>query len=62
LETDEPPGATRTQRLVRPFALALDVSYGYWIVCPTPFADLPKISTFREWLVAEAADDARRMR
>jgi len=49
-------------RLVRPFALALDVSYGYWIVCPAPFADLPKISTFRDWLLAEAADDARRMR
>ena len=49
-------------RLVRPFALALDVSYGYWIVCPAPFANLPKISTFRDWLVAEAADDARRMR
>jgi LysR family glycine cleavage system transcriptional activator len=49
-------------RLVRPFPLALDVSYSYWIVCPAPFADLPKISTFRDWLVAEAANDARRMR
>jgi LysR family glycine cleavage system transcriptional activator len=49
-------------RLVRPFALALDVPYSYWIVCPAPFADLPKISTFRDWLVTEAADDTRRMR
>src|SRR5262245_52817203 len=48
-------------RLVRPFALALTVPYAYWIVCPKSTADLPKISIFRQWLAAEAADDAHRM-
>ena len=49
-------------RLVRPFSLALPVSYAYWIVCPKATAKLPKIAIFREWLLAEAAEDARRMR
>jgi len=48
-------------RLVRPFAVSLKVSYSYWIVCPKPTATLPKISTFREWLLAEAAEDRRRI-
>ena len=48
-------------RLVRPFSLALPVSYAYWIVCPKATAQLPKIATFREWLLAEAAEDARRL-
>ena len=47
-------------RLVRPFALSLKVPYSYWIVCPKPTAALPKISTFRDWLLAEAAEDFRR--
>ena len=46
-------------RLVRPFALALPVSYAYWIVCPKATEQLPKIITFRNWLLAEAAKDAR---
>jgi len=49
-------------RLVRPFALVLPVSYAYWIVCPKATAKLPKIVTFREWLLAEAAEDARRLK
>jgi LysR family glycine cleavage system transcriptional activator len=48
-------------RLVRPFSLALPVSYAYWIVCPKATAELPKIVTFRKWLLAEAAEDARRL-
>jgi LysR family transcriptional regulator, glycine cleavage system transcriptional activator len=48
-------------RLVRPFALALPVSYAYWIVCPKATAKLPKIVTFREWLLTEAADDAKQL-
>ena len=48
-------------RLVRPFDLALKVPYAYWIACPKANADLPKIATFRTWLLAEAADDARRL-
>lgn len=49
-------------RLVRPFSLALPVSYAYWIVCPKATAKLPKIVIFRDWLLAEAAEDARRLR
>jgi DNA-binding transcriptional LysR family regulator len=47
-------------RLVRPFDLSLPVSYGYWIVCPKATANLPKIVTFRDWLLSEAAEDVRR--
>lgn len=49
-------------RLVRPFALALKVSYAYWIVCPKTTAGLPKICAFRDWLLAEAAEESRRLR
>ena len=48
-------------RLVRPFALALPVPYAYWIVCPKATAKLPKIATFRDWLLAEAANDQRQL-
>jgi LysR family glycine cleavage system transcriptional activator len=34
----------------------------YWIVCPKVTASVPKISMFRDWLLAEAAEDARRLR
>ena len=46
-------------RLVRPFAEALRLSKTYWIVCPKATAALPKITAFRNWLLAEAARDAR---
>lgn len=49
-------------RLVRPFGLALPVPYAYWIVCPEATAQLPKIVTFREWIIAEAAEDARQIK
>jgi LysR family glycine cleavage system transcriptional activator len=49
-------------RLVRlPFGPAMSVSYAYWIVSPRATADLPKITAFRKWLVAEAEEDARRL-
>jgi len=48
-------------RLVRPFTFALKVPYAYWIVCPKVNADLPKIATFRDWLLREAAEDSRRL-
>jgi LysR family glycine cleavage system transcriptional activator len=48
-------------RLVRPFPQALVAPYALWIVCPTTAADLPKIATFRSWLLKEAADDTRRL-
>ena len=49
-------------RLVRPFATALPLSKTYWIVAPKATWALPKIVSFRDWLVAEAADDARRLK
>ena len=49
-------------RLVRPFAEALRLSKTYWIICPKATSTLPKILTFRNWLLAEAADDTRRLR
>jgi LysR family glycine cleavage system transcriptional activator len=49
-------------RLVRPFSLALQVPYAYWIVCPKPAAQLPKVIAFSEWLLAEAAQDQRQLR
>jgi len=49
-------------RLVRPVDVSLRMSNTYWIVCPKVNANLPKIATFRNWLLAEAADDARRLK
>ena len=46
-------------RLVRPFEISLPVPYAYWIVSPKATANLPKIVTFREWLLAEAAHEVR---
>jgi len=54
---------TRTHgRLVRPFDFGLKLARTYWIVCPKATSAKPKIATFRDWLLAEAADDARRPR
>jgi LysR family transcriptional regulator, glycine cleavage system transcriptional activator len=49
-------------RLVRPFPLSLPLTKTYWIVCPNATASLPKIVAFRDWLLAEAADDAARLK
>jgi LysR family glycine cleavage system transcriptional activator len=49
-------------RLVQPIDVSLRMSKTYWIVCPKATSALPKITMFREWLLAEAADDARRLR
>jgi LysR family transcriptional regulator, glycine cleavage system transcriptional activator len=38
------------------------VSKTYWIVCPKATASLPKIATFREWLLTEAATDLRQLK
>jgi LysR family glycine cleavage system transcriptional activator len=50
-----------TGRLVRPLAGSLQLSKTYWIVCPKITSNVPKIATFRTWLLAEAAEDARRL-
>ena len=49
-------------RLVRPFSDSLPLSKTYWIICPKATANVPKIVTFRNWLQAEAAEDARRLK
>jgi LysR family glycine cleavage system transcriptional activator len=48
-------------RLVRPFDIAMPVSFGYWIVCSKAVAKLPKIVAFNDWLLAEAAEDTRQL-
>jgi LysR family glycine cleavage system transcriptional activator len=48
-------------RLVRPFPDSLRLSRTYWIVCPKATAAQPKIVTFRDWLLAEAAQDVRQL-
>jgi LysR family glycine cleavage system transcriptional activator len=48
-------------RLVKPFDVSLKLAKTYWIVCPKAASTKPKIATFREWLLAEAADDSRRL-
>jgi LysR family glycine cleavage system transcriptional activator len=49
-------------RLLRPFATGLRLANTYWIVCPQATAMLPKIKTARDWMLAEAAADARRLK
>jgi len=49
-------------RLVRPFSEALRLSKTYWIVCPKATSNVPKIVTFRDWLLAEAAQDLRQLK
>jgi LysR family glycine cleavage system transcriptional activator len=49
-------------RLVRPFPDALPLSKTYWILCPKATSNLPKIVTFRNWLLAEAVADTRRLK
>jgi len=49
-------------RLIRPLDISLRMSNTYWIVCPKATSALPKIATFRAWLLAEAADDMRRLK
>jgi LysR family glycine cleavage system transcriptional activator len=49
-------------RLVRPIDVSLRVANPYWIVCPKATSAVPKITLFREWLLAEAADDMRRLK
>jgi LysR family glycine cleavage system transcriptional activator len=49
-------------RLVTPIDVSLKLSNTYWIVCPKATSAVPKIATFRKWLLAEAAEDARRLK
>jgi LysR family transcriptional regulator, glycine cleavage system transcriptional activator len=49
-------------RLVRPIDISLKISNTYWIVCQRATSSVPKIAMFRKWLLAEAAEDARRLK
>jgi LysR family transcriptional regulator, glycine cleavage system transcriptional activator len=49
-------------RLVQPFPESLRISKTYWIICPKAIASLPKIVTFRNWLLAEASQDLRQLK
>jgi LysR family glycine cleavage system transcriptional activator len=49
-------------RLARPLPEALRLGKSYWIVCPKATASQTKITTFREWLAAEVAEDMRKLR
>ena len=49
-------------RLVRPFRESMEAPFAMWIVCPKVTAEVPKIVTFRKWLLSEAAEDARKLR
>jgi LysR family transcriptional regulator, glycine cleavage system transcriptional activator len=49
-------------RLVRPGEVSLEMSNTYWIVCPRVVSRSSKIAAFRGWLLAEAAEDARRLK
>jgi LysR family glycine cleavage system transcriptional activator len=48
-------------RLVKPFPITLPLSKSYWIVCPKTTASLPKLVAFRDWLLAQASEDARQL-
>ena len=48
-------------RLVAPIDVSLRMQKSYWVTCPKAAATVPKVKTFRDWLLAEAADDARRL-
>jgi len=49
-------------RLVRPLDVSLRMANTYWIVCPKAAANVPKIARFRNWVLAEAVEDTRRLK
>lgn len=44
-------------RLVRPFGQVSSRGYAYWLACPDHRRKVPKIKRFREWLLAEVAEE-----
>jgi len=49
-------------RLVIPIDISMRLQMSYWIVCLTLVAREPKVATFRDWMLAEAGVDTRRLR
>lgn len=44
-------------RLVKPFESSMPIDFAYYIVCPKAKAALPKVETFRNWLLEAAKLD-----
>ena len=49
-------------RLIRPIDVSLRMANTYWIVCPKAASSVPKIAKFRDWVLAQATDDKRRLK
>ncbi len=49
-------------RLIRPINVSIKLETAYWIVSPKATANAPKIATFRNWMLNETGDDARRLK
>jgi LysR family transcriptional regulator, glycine cleavage system transcriptional activator len=48
--------------LVRPVDVSLRMANTYWIVCPQAVSNVPKIAKFRNWVLAQATEDSRRLK
>jgi len=48
-------------RLVIPIDISLPLENTYWIVCPKLVSREPMVLTLRDWLLAEAAEEERRL-
>jgi LysR family transcriptional regulator, glycine cleavage system transcriptional activator len=48
-------------RLVAPFDVKLPIDVGFYLVCPEAAADTPKITAFRDWLIATAKRDRHQL-
>ncbi len=46
-------------RLVNPFEVRFPVKFAYYLVCPEPTVNQPRIVAFRNWLKAEAEQSVR---
>ena len=49
-------------RLMVPIDISLRLQKTYWIVSPKAESHVPKIAIFRDWLLAEAMEDTRRLK
>jgi LysR family glycine cleavage system transcriptional activator len=45
-------------RLILPFELQVPLRSAYYLVCPEPSLRRPAVTAFRDWLLAEAAQQA----
>ena len=45
-------------RLVQPFAFTLPIEFAYYVIYPDSHGERPKIAAFRDWILAEARQEA----